>query len=185
MTHYQDIHLIPDEMAGEPTLMNLLFGRLHKALASMRSKDIGLSFPMAAKNLGAVLRLHGSREALEKLDALGWTGPLSDYINKGKILPVPEKVRGYRTVSRKQLKSNPDRLRRRLAKRHGITLEEAKMRIPDSAAQISDLPFLQVKSSSTDQHFRLFVDQGPIRDKAEAGEFSFYGMSATATIPFF
>lgn len=185
MTHYQDIRLLPDEMAGASVLMSLLFGRLHGALVRLGRTDIGVSFPEAERTLGGVLRLHGPQGALSQLEALSWLGPLASHARKGEIRPVPEKVQGYRTVSRRQFKSSPERLRRRLARRHSLSPEEAERRIPDSLARISGLPFIQLKSSSTGQHFCLFVEHGELQKEAQAGDFSLYGLSATATVPWF
>lgn len=110
---------------------------------------------------------------------------LASHLHKGDVLPVPERVQGYRTVSRKQFKSNPERLRRRLVRRHHLSPEEAELRIPDHLAHMTDLPFLQVKSASTGQHFRLFVEHGQLQEQSCSGGFSLYGLSATTTIPWF
>ena len=185
MTHYQDIYLIPDEMTNASVLMNMLFSRLHVALVQLRKSDIGVSFPEADKTLGTCLRLHGQLPALLELDALAWPGPLASHIYKKNVLPVPERVQGYRTVRRRQFKSSPERLRKRFAQRHNLSLEEASQRIPDNVAQMTNLPFVQMKSASTGQRFRLFVEHGILKDQATSGVFSMYGMSATATIPWF
>ncbi|WP_075204014.1 type I-F CRISPR-associated endoribonuclease Cas6/Csy4, partial [Serratia marcescens] len=42
-----------------------------------------------------------------------------------------------------------------------------------------------LKSLSTGQHFRLFVKQGQLQEKPTPGVFSFYGLSASATVPWF
>lgn len=185
MTHYQDIHLVPDEMTGAPVLMSLLFSRLHLALVQLHSTSIGVSFPELGRTLGACLRLHGQQPSLVQLEALSWPGPLASHIRSGDVLPVPEKIQGYRTVSRRQFKSNPDRLRRRFARRHNLSVEEAAQYVPDGVTRMTDLPFLQVKSASTGQHFRLFVEHGCLREQDCPGSFSLYGLSATATIPWF
>jgi CRISPR-associated endonuclease Csy4 len=84
-----------------------------------------------------------------------------------------------------QVKSSPERLRRRLAKRKGLTDEEAKRAIPLGAAERLNLPYVTIKSRSTGQDFRLFVDQMPPMDHAIFGSFNHYGLSATATVPWF
>ena len=66
-----------------------------------------------------------------------------------------------------------------------VSLEEAARRIPDEVAQRTDLPFIQLKSSSTGQHFRLFVEHGALQEHATPGAFSLYGLSSTATVPWF
>lgn len=185
MTHYQDIHLLPDEETGAPVLMSLLFARFHAALVQLHCTSIGISFPEVGRTLGGCLRLHGLQASLLQLDGLSWCGPLASHLHKGDVLPVPERVQGYRTVSRKQFKSNPERLRRRLVRRHHLSPEEAELRIPDHLAHMTDLPFLQVKSASTGQRFRLFVEHGQLQEQSCAGGFSLYGLSATTTIPWF
>ena len=185
MTHYQDIRLLPDEVTNSTVLMNMLFSRLHVALVKLHKGDVGVSFPEIGKTLGTCLRLHGQQSALLQLDALAWPGALASHIYKDDVLPVPKKVQGYRTVSRKQFKSSPERLRKRLARRHNLSKEEALQRIPDCVARMTDLPFIQIKSASTGQRFRLFVENGLLREQASFGSFSMYGMSAKATIPWF
>ncbi|MDE5832040.1 MAG: type I-F CRISPR-associated endoribonuclease Cas6/Csy4 [Desulfovibrio sp.] len=185
MTHYQDMEVIPDEMSGKTVMMNLLFNRLHKALATLGDGSIGISFPKMDKTPGHILRLHGTKDALLRLERLSWPGPMKASIVVGGINDVPKEVQGYRTINRKQFKSNPERLRRRLAKRHNLSMEEAVKRIPDTYEQTSDLPFLQARSSSTGQRFRLFIEAGPLLDKPREGKFSAYGLSATATVPQF
>ena len=70
-------------------------------------------------------------------------------------------------------------------KRKGITEEQARNAIPDSAAEHLRLPYLSIKSRSTSQEFRLFIKHEPVTHQAANGEFSRYGLSPTATIPWF
>lgn len=185
MTHYQDIHLSPNEETGAPVLMSMLFARLHGALVHLRSTSIGVSFPEVERTLGACLRLHGQETELSRLDDLDWIGPLASHAFKEAIAPVPDCVQGYRTVSRRQFKSSPERLMRRHARRHGLSAEEAGRQVLDQQGQRSALPFVQLKSSSTGQRFCLFVEHGALQEQECPGSFSAYGLSATATIPWF
>jgi CRISPR-associated endonuclease Csy4 len=100
------------------------------------------------------------------------------------VTVVPESVQ-YRSVSRLQVKSNAERLRRRLMQRHSLTAEEARQRIPDTVERSLNLPFISLRSQSTGQSFRLFIQHGPLRQTAEAGDFNAYGLSSGATIPWF
>ncbi|MGD9945544.1 MAG: type I-F CRISPR-associated endoribonuclease Cas6/Csy4, partial [Burkholderiaceae bacterium] len=148
---------------------------------------IGISFPDAASDpprLGERLRVHGSDDALKRLAALDWLKGMRDHvrIDGPSAVPAP---RGFRVVSRVQAHSSAERMRRRLMKRHDIDHERARQQIPDSAAKQLDLPYLDIRSQSTGQRFRLFVRQGPIRETAEAGVFSSYGLSDRATVPWF
>jgi CRISPR-associated endonuclease Csy4 len=69
--------------------------------------------------------------------------------------------------------------------RKGISAEEAEQAIPDSAAERLDLPYVVLNSQTTGQQFRLFVEHRPPQEQAASGPFSAYGLSPTATVPWF
>lgn len=203
MDHYIDIRLQPDAEFAPAMLMAALFTKLHKALAAGAHHDIGASFPQvqevgedasAAKpsrtgahppyRLGLVLRLHGTASALAVLIASDWLRGMRDHVLCGPVQAVPAK-HGYRAVNRVQAKSNPERLRRRQMRRHGLSAEQAQARIPDSTAETLDLPFLTLRSQSTAQTFRLFIRHGPIQPEPVQGTFGAYGLSPATTIPWF
>ncbi len=186
MDHYLDIRLLPDPEFAPAQLMNALFAKLHRVLAQLDSNQIGISFPEAGRvntALGSCLRLHGSEQALQHLMAQAWLTGMRDYVQAGHAASVPTSA-GRQVVRRVQAKSSPERLRRRQMKRKGWSLAEAREAIPDSAAETLKLPFLIVRSLSTEQTFRLFVDQKPA-DRAIEGVFNAYGFSVTATLPRF
>lgn len=188
MDHYLDIRLLPDPEIPAAALMSELVGRLHRALAGpggAGTSHVGTSFPQAqAHSLGGTMRLHGTPEALTPLHAMPWLRGLSEHVSVGDIRQIPITAR-HRTVRRVQAKSNPARLRRRLMQRHGFDEAEALRRIPDTLAQHVDLPFVQLRSTSTGQSFRLFIEHGPIVDAPRTGDFSTYGLSDHATVPWF
>jgi len=137
-----------------------------------------------AATLGTRLRLHGPAAALDRLLALDWLAGMRDHLHLGALTPVPAQVR-WRQVSRVQVDSNPDRLRRRLIKRHGLSEAEARQRIPDSAAKRCALPFVTLRSNGNGQRFLLFIRHGPLLDAPLPGSFNRYGLSTTATVPWF
>ena len=187
MTHYLEIKLRPDEELLPQHLMSELFGRVHEALVAVQCKSVGLSFPeMAQENcfLGSRLRLHGTEEDLRKLLSAGLERLSPDYFALGNIREVPSAGVTYCTFRRRQSKSNPERLRRRAMKRHGLTEDEARQRIPNSM-RLLNLPYVQLRSASTGERFLLFIEAGPELKKPVAGEFSCYGLSSTATVPCF
>lgn len=187
MDHYLEIRLLPDPEFTPTVLMNALFTKLHRALVELKSKTIGLSFPDVQQDkpaLGGRLRLHGKMGDLQHLMTLNWLTGMRDHITTSGPNPVPENT-DYRIVRRVQAKSNPERLRRRLMKRKGITEEEARITIPDSAAKRLKLPFVTIKSQSTEQVFRLFIDHHPIASEGLNGEFSCYGLSSSTAVPWF
>mgnify|MGYP000011756534 CR=1 FL=1 len=187
MTHYVDIKILNVIEISSAFVLNTVFGRLHNELAMNEMDCVGVSFPELDEkhhSLGCCLRVHGSSRDLEQLFSHPWLASLRDYVKLGEFWEVPQGVK-HRVVSRVQTKSNPERLRRRLMKRHGITEAEARERIPDTAVKMSSLPFINMKSSSTGQRFKLFIENGPVLDSPVAGHFSAYGLSPTATIPWF
>lgn len=186
MDHYLDIRLLPDPEFAPQHLMNALFAGLHRILVQLGSDDIGISFPGLGEGrsgLGNHLRLHGSTTALQRLMEQPWLRGLRDHAQVGEVSAVPiSATQG--AVRRVQAKSSPERLRRRQMKRKGWSAEEARAAIPESAAETLKLPFLTIRSASTSQTFRLFIDQHPI-DQARPGKFNAYGLSTTASLPRF
>ncbi|MCU1730785.1 MULTISPECIES: type I-F CRISPR-associated endoribonuclease Cas6/Csy4 [unclassified Pseudomonas] len=187
MDRYLDLKLRPDPEFPATLLMNALLAKLHRALHDLRRDDIGISFPAIAhtpRNLGVHLRVHGSEQALSSLLALNWLTGMRDHVHLSETQAVPDTAR-HRTVSRVQVDSNPERARRRLIKRHGISAEEARQRIPDSAGKRTNLPFAQLRSNGGGQAFLLFIQHGPLLDVPQRGTFSGYGLSSTSTVPWF
>ena len=187
MDHYQEFQLRTDPEFTPSVLMNALFGKLHRALVSQNSQTIGVSFPDIAQErtyLGDRLRLHGTREDLEHLMKLPWLTGLRDHLFIGTLSKVSDDS-FYCVVRRVQAKSNAERLRRRRMYRKGVTMDQARLEIPDSAEERLTLPFITLKSQSSGQTFRLFIDQSPPQSNFIHGAFNQYGLSPTATIPWF
>lgn len=118
MDHYLEIRVLPDPEFSSEMLMAALFAKLHRALGARGQGDIGVSFPDVNVTPGARLRLHGSAPALQELEASTWRKGLTDYCQCSPVTPVPE-IKGWRVVSRVQVKSNPQRLLRRSVKKAG------------------------------------------------------------------
>jgi len=187
MTHYTDIHILSLPEIAPEHILEKLFAKIHLALATLNRSDIGLSFPDVNEkrpSLGQRLRLHGSEQALRLLLDQAGIVTMRDYLQLDSIQPTPEHA-AFRQLRRVQIKSSADRLRRRLAKRHNLTMEEAAARIPESAAGKLNLPFIQVQSHSSGQTFHLFISHGVIRQTPIPGEFNAYGFSTKATVPWF
>lgn len=192
MDYYVDITLRPDPEFPAPLLMNALFAKLHRALVSHSAQlggRLGASFPGhvgtgRALQLGERLRLHGEASALDTLLASDWLSGMRDHSLPAPVAPVPAGTQ-HRVVRRVQAQSSPERLRRRLARRHHLDATEAAQRIPDSAAQTLRLPWVQLRSSSTGQNFRLFIEHGPLLPHPISGTFSPYGLSLGASVPWF
>ncbi|CAK0756548.1 CRISPR-associated endonuclease Cas6/Csy4 [Gammaproteobacteria bacterium] len=179
--YYVDIRILADPEFEPTLLLNALFAKLHRALVQTGTQSIGISFPCLPsdqKNLGDCLRLHGMNADLEQFMASGWLIGMRDHILVQGPLSIPRTV-VYRVVRRVQVKSNPARLQRRWMRRHGSTCLLRHRKIE------TDLPFLQILSQSTGEHFRLFIKHCPVSASPVVGKFSYYGLSATATVPWF
>jgi len=185
MDHYINIRIRPDPEFPPTILMNALYAKLHRALVDLDSDEIGVSFPEhTVKRLGERLRLHGASDALNQLMDLSWLSGMHDHIELSSITHVPANTK-YRCVRRVQAKSSSERLRRRLMRRKGLDAQEARLRIPDSAANYLNLPFVTLNSQSTGQHFRLFIQHQELQTEPVWGRFSAYGLSPTATVAWF
>ncbi|MFY9995772.1 MAG: type I-F CRISPR-associated endoribonuclease Cas6/Csy4 [Leclercia sp.] len=184
MECYQEIRVLADPEFKEETLMAALFAKLHRALGAYGQGDIGISFPEYAQKPGSVIRLHGSQMALSMLEANRWRAGLNDYCTATAILTTPE-ITGWRTVSRVQVKSSVARLVRRSLRKGWITEEQAQQRMTNVKDRQCNLPFLQLKSLSTGQSFRLFIRHSDLHATPTQGVFSSYGLSDTATVPWF
>ena len=187
MDQYLDIQLLPDPEFGQPMLMGALYSKLHRALVSLKTDSIGVSFPeycLKPKGLGGILRIHGSGESLDQLQALDWLRGMRDHIELSPAQQVPADTQ-HGCVKRRQYKTNVDRLRRRRMKRKDETYQQAIEAIPDSAEQRPDLPFAVLRSQSTGQGFHLFVEQGSPKPESASGRFNSYGLSLGATVPIF
>jgi CRISPR-associated endonuclease Csy4 len=188
MDSYIEITVNPDPEFTAPTLMNVVFEKLHHAFVKLANKDIGISFPMVAqeqKTLGNMLRLHGTHHHLENLQSMNWLQGMRDYTECSPILGTPKNVQ-FCHVRRVQVKSNADRLRRRYIKRHpDASVDSIEKLFDKSKEEKTKLPFLSIKSSSSKQKFRLFLQHLSAQEKEIKGDFNTYGLSNTATVPWF
>lgn len=187
MNYYLEIRLRPDPEFSPQILMNALISKLHRALVSLRSDDIGVSFPeyqLSPRQLGERLRIHGTETRLRQLMDSGWLAGMSDHAEKTDVLLAPESGE-YCLVRRRQVKSNVERLRRRRMKRKGGSYEEAVVAIPAEVERKSKLPFATLNSRSSGEVFKLLVDQQVSFKEPRNGDFNAYGLSHGATVPWF
>ena len=185
MNSFCDLTLRRDPEFPESQLMNALYAKLHRALAAAQVNTIAVCFPaFMGLKLGGVLRLVGPSAALTNLMAGYWLHGMTEYLQISGVRALPAQLQ-HRKWQRIQCKSSPERLRRRQMKRNGLSETQARERVPDTAAKTLKAPFLQVSSGSTGQHFRLFLKVGPPQAQPETGPFNAYGLSQTATVPWF
>ncbi len=183
MNHYIDILILPDPEFPATVLMNAIYSKFHKALCDLNSTTIGASFPKYAVTLGDVLRIHGEESLLNDLLGLNWIGGMNGYCSISEILPVPSESK-HRTVSRKQPTMSQSKLRR-LVKRGTISEGEVKQYKAKMFGKGLDNPYIELKSASNGQKHRRYIEFGELLDAPVLGKFDQFGLSKTATIPWF
>ncbi|OTH00949.1 type I-F CRISPR-associated endoribonuclease Cas6/Csy4 [Acinetobacter sp. ANC 4973] len=195
MKYYQEITLIDQAEISSYFIWSKLYTQLHIALAEIKDTNnkvnIGVSFPQYRFNqekgigfLGEKLRLFAQNEAdLKKLDLKKWLDRLTDYVHITSIREVPENINGYAIYKRKQVKTNAARLARHRVKRGDIGFDEALARY-SNVVTTTNLPFVQMKSLTSDQMFKLFIEKQNA-EQSESQVFSTYGLSSQSSVPEF
>jgi CRISPR-associated endonuclease Csy4 len=189
MDHYLDIRLRPDPDFPAPMLMGALYAKLHRALYALSANDIGISLPdhktgVRARTPGDCLRLHGHHPRLEQLMAMPWLTGMHDHTMLGTVQPVPNDA-SHRVVSRRQFNTGSPSRARRYAKRHAVSEAEAQKLMATAAERRITLPFIQMASRSTGERFPLFIEHSKAQPTPTSGSFNHYGLSPTATVPWF
>lgn len=194
MRAYCEITVLPNPEVNVHLLWSKVFQQIHLALVEIQNDlkqvPVGVSFPEYKLGdkygvFGGKCRLFAHEQAtLERLNINQWLARLADYVHVTSIRPVPDKVAGYATYQRLQVKTNPERLARRYARRHGVGYEQALQRYQSMAAVRVNTPFIRLQSLSSEQTFCLWIKK-TVAPEPVMGDFSSYGLSATATVPEF
>ncbi len=193
MNYYLDIKIKPDAEMQENWLLNKVCTKLHKAIFDLSATDIGISFPQSDKKLGCIIRIHSTQGRLNKLQNLNWLGGLSGYCKVGDILPVPDKVDGYLTVSRIRQNMSISKMQKRITHQKATgclkTDDDIKAYEKQYKAKMFktglDNPYLELQSTSTGNKYRIYIAFGAIQKQPASGEFNKFGLSPTATVPIF
>ena len=183
MESYIDITIKPDAEMRENVLLNKVYTKLHKALVTLNSDCIGVSFPSYQVKLGRVIRIHSNDAMLRDLLELNWLGGLVGYCDITDIKTVPSECE-YRTISRIQSTMSQAKLSR-LIKRGSISEEEVKTYKAKMFTKGLDNPYLELESSSNGHNYRCYLKFGALQAEPKQGNFDTFGLSKTATIPWF
>jgi len=189
---YIQITLLEDGDINENYLLEKIFHLAHSKFTELQDANgkipIGVAFPnynTKKPSLGNILRLVANhREDLENFNIGKTLRVLSDYIHFTQVRPVPTKISSYYQFQRFQPKANIEVLARRRAKRLGVSFDEAIQLYSKYNQERSKLPFVKIKSSSTNRVFPLFIKRigGAESDKFE---FNTYGLSTNSFLPDF
>lgn len=183
MNYYLDIVIKPDDEMRESVLLNKVYSKLHKALYTLKSTDIAISFPNYKVKLGNIIRVHGNQNRLSELQTMNWLGGLSGYCDVSERQTIPEDVK-HRNISRVQCNMTASKLRR-LIKRGSINSEEEKQYKAKMFSQSLDNPYLELKSASNGRFHRRYLAFSELFDTPKTGKFDRFGLSKTATLPWF
>lgn len=191
MKKYIEITLLPNVDISLYFLWEKVYQQVHLAMVEMQDSekmvDIGASFPKYnAKQfqLGCKLRFFAEeKQRLEELNTEKWLSRLIDYVQISEIEEVPESC-AFAVYKRVQPKSSNARIARRKAKREGTSFEEAMHNLGNRLEEISRLPYIHIKSLSSEKKYKLFIEMQKSK-QSRIGKFNTYGLSATATVPVF
>ena len=184
MDFYIDLILQEDDEIPIYFIRNKVFAKFHKALYELKETSIGISFPKYKTKLGNVIRLHGEKLNLNALQKNNWLGGLVGYCDVSDILPIPEKTKRHRTISRVRQNMSNSKLQR-LVKRETILDEKIKDYKTKMLSTELDTPYLELKSTSNQQLYRRYIQFGKISAQKTEGKFDSFGLSKTATVPIF
>lgn len=118
--------------------------------------------------------------------AYGWMQQFVGFIDYSHVKDIPEN-HTHRVVSRIQIKSVPLSRVHRYMKRHNVSKEVAESALKSNTQSFSSsFPYVAVMSQSTGgKVFNLAINQQKEQEGPIKGEFNAYGLSESATIPWF
>ena len=200
MKYYQEITILPCTEVPAYFLWSKVYQKLHLGFASQKDVQgnipVGVSFPSYRENedsssegeeacaLGYKLRLFAEDETvLERFALSKLLHRLEDYVHITRVRPVPKNLKGYATYSRFHQRNSVEQKARRYAKRHDISYENAEQLFPVQKFE-EGLPYIQMKSSTNQNMFRLFIKKEN-KDYSVNEGFSSYGLSNRSTVPEF
>jgi len=206
MNYYLDITLLGNMEANLGFLWQKIFQQVHIALVDNKVGDnesaIALSIPgytiIESKKkdfpLGNTLRLlSDDNDALVKLNIHNWLRRLSDYCHIEPIKNVPVDIKQYARFKRKPIKSIERKAKSRAEHLNKPYAEVLDYLIKEGRSPLKcKLPFINVESQNTKKRveqgvssqFLLFIECS-LFEAPVSGKFDCYGLSKTATVPWF
>lgn len=197
MMYYQELTLLSQIEVPLYFLWGKVYGQLHLAFVELKDSNekipVGISFPEYRSEpkkglfLGSKIRIFAQDESLlQQLDIAKRLSHLTDYVHLTGVREVPtNRVVKYAQYCRRHIKGNSEKLAKRRAKRHGISLEEARKdyEMKDNTPQ-NELPFIRLKSLTTQNLFPLCIEKRECGELIQDG-FGTYGLSSISSVPEF
>jgi CRISPR-associated endonuclease Csy4 len=205
MKHYIDILLKPTIEISPYFLLEKVYTQLHLAFVETKDENelqpVGISFPRYGYStdekqsahcaLGDIIRLTANKE--EDLIKLEINKRLNRFIDYLEIKPINSGEFAIKLFIYKRKRPNLTRSKQRRhflyhAKRDGLSDQE----IADQLLKVEllweqnirkesfNLPFIQLKSLSTNNRFRLHIEKTEVKnsENQNSGLFNVYGLSA-------
>lgn len=193
MKFYIEITLLPLPEIPLHFLWEKVYQQIHLAFVEIKDSNnkvsIGVSFPEYDEEniqLGCKLRFFArTTDELNHLKLNSSLSRLRDYVQISEVRQVPENIEIYSCYKRIQTKSSIPRLARRKAKYKNIRYEEALLSFPKSVQKMSKVPYINMKSLSSDKKYRLMIGREKAELKDKNNVFSTYGLSSTCAVPLF
>lgn len=190
--YYIEITLLPALEISQAFLMSKIFSAIHTRLVEMKDEKgnvgIGVSFPEyseSEKTLGKKLRLIAqNKEIIEKFEAKRLLKIYSEYAHITSIRDVPSKSATFIKFSRVQPSASPERRARRKAKYKNVSYEEVMESTPGYVPEQLTLPYILIRSRSTNKSFSVFVKKEQVHSNNEF-IFNTYGLSKGGSLPEF
>ena len=200
MKYYIDITLIPDAEAGLGFLWQKVYQQVHIALVDNKVaaneslisiaivKYADKAFPMGDK----LRLLAGEKSALIDLNVTEWLSRFTDYCHVTSIKKVPDNISKFAVYKRKSVKSLHKKAKSRATHLSKPYTEVLSFLINEGKYEDSSLPYVYLESQETKKYvgndgqfkFPLFIEQ-TITMEPKVGTFDCYGLSKTATVPYF
>jgi CRISPR-associated endonuclease Csy4 len=207
MKYFLDITLLPDAENTLGSIWQKVFQQVHIALVDNKIGDNESAVALCIaqydekdSSLGSKLRLFAAnQEQLSKIDIEKWLSRLTDFCHVSSIKLVPNNVRQFACFKQKRIKgqgrveSQLLKKAKHIAEKYNLEfdkcLEELKVK---SQFVKSSLPFVHVESQQTKKivanerqaTFPLFIER-ELSTQSIIGAFDCYGLSKTATVPWF
>ncbi|MFA5603113.1 MAG: type I-F CRISPR-associated endoribonuclease Cas6/Csy4 [Bacilli bacterium] len=189
---YIEITLLPTVEIPLNFLWNKMYAKIHLEFVTLQREQeiipIGVSFPeytLSPPSLGKKLRLFTQEsQVLDNFIESNCLKIFSGYYHATGIREVPEKLQTYVAFRRVQPKNNKERLARRKARRQNISYEQALEQLKDFDQQSYSLPYIIMKSTSSNKKFSLFIKKEEMNTQ-NTFKFSTYGLYKGGLVPDF
>jgi CRISPR-associated endonuclease Csy4 len=121
-------------------------------------------------------------EPLAALDLRTQLQRFEDYVHVRGIKSVAAQGLSFACFKRAQFQTSSERLARRRAQFTGESLAQARGHFADFKVEQSDLPYVQLRSHSSQQLFPLFIVKHSVPAPRE-WRFNTYGLSGCVGVP--